>query len=97
MKLNSELKSLYITTAKKLKGSDRRQFMAQVVKSFGIGGQTFAEKELGWNRRTIRKGMQELESGVAIIDGYHRSGRKPVEVKLPHLLRDIQSIVDPPT
>lgn len=95
MKLNPDLKSLYITTAKKLKGSDRRQFMAQVVKSFGIGGQTFAEKELGWNRRTIRKGMQELESGVAIIDGYHRSGRKPVEVKLPHLLRDIQSIVDP--
>jgi len=46
MKLNPDLKSLYITTAKKLKGSDRRQFMAQVVKSFGIGGQTFAEKEL---------------------------------------------------
>jgi transposase len=95
IKLNQDLKSLYIKTAKKLKGSDRRQFMAEVVKGLGIGGQTLAEKELGWNRRTIRKGMQELESGVAIVDGYHRSGRKRVEVRLPNLLRDIQSIVDP--
>ncbi len=93
MKLNQDIKSLYIKTAKKLKGSDRRQFMA--LKSLGIGGQTLAEKELGWNRRTIRKGMQELESGIAIIDGYHRSGRKRVEIRLPNLLRDIQSIVDP--
>ena len=54
IKLNDNLKSLYIKTAQKLKGSDRRQFMAEVVKSLGTGGQTSAEKELGWNRRTIR-------------------------------------------
>ena len=95
VKLNQDLKSLYIKTAKKLKGSDRRQFMAEVVKGLGIGGQTLAEKELGWNRPTIRKGTQELESGVPILDGYHRSGRQRVEVRLPNLLRDIQSIVDP--
>ena len=64
------LKSLYIKTAQKLKGSDRRQFMAEVVKGLGIGGQTLAERELGWNRRTIRKGMQELNSGQAIEDGH---------------------------
>ena len=29
--ISEDLKSLYIETAKKLKGSDRRQFMAQVV------------------------------------------------------------------
>ena len=28
--------------------------MAEVVKGLGIGGQTVAEQELGWNRRTIR-------------------------------------------
>jgi hypothetical protein len=63
IQLTDDLKSLYIKTAQKLKGSDRRQFMAEVVKGFGIGGQTLAERELGWNRRTIRKGMQELLSG----------------------------------
>ncbi len=63
MKLTEYAKSLYIETAKKLKGTDRRQFMASVVKDLGIGGQTLVEQELGWNRRTIRKGMKELKSG----------------------------------
>ncbi len=51
--LSESLKSLYIKTAHKLKGSDRRQFMAEVVKGLGLGGQSLAERELGWNRRTI--------------------------------------------
>ncbi len=93
--LTDSLKSLYIKTAQKLKGSDRRQFMAEVVKGLGIGGQSLAERELGWNRRTIRKGMRELTSGQAIEDGYQRSGRKRVEEKLPHLLEDIRALVDP--
>ncbi|MFM7407777.1 MAG: ISAzo13 family transposase [Cuspidothrix sp.] len=95
MQLTEDLKSLYIKTAKKLKGTDRRQFMAEVVKSMGVGGQVLAERELGWNRRTIRKGMQELESGQPFIDGFQRSGRKRVETKLPNLLADIKSLVDP--
>jgi transposase len=95
IELTENLKSLYIKTAKKLKGSDRRQFMAEVVKDLGIGGQTVVERELGWNRRTIRKGMQELESGQPFIDGFDRSGRKGAEVKLPNLLKDIKSLVDP--
>jgi Rhodopirellula transposase DDE domain len=93
--LTPEQKALYIKTAKKLKGTDRRQFMAEVVQTFGLGGQTFAERELGWNRRTIRKGMSELASGEPIKDGYERSGRKRVEVKLVNLLQDIQAIVEP--
>ena len=95
MKLTEHAKSLYIETAKKLKGTDRRQFMASVVKGLGIGGQMLAERELGWNRRTIRKGMKELKSGEPIIDGFKRSGRKRVETKLPNLLKDIKSLVDP--
>ena len=67
--------------------------MAEVVKGLGIGGQTLVERELGWNRRTIRKGMQELESGQPIIDGFDRSGRKGVETKLPNLLLDMKSFV----
>ena len=51
--LTDSLKSLYIKMAQKLKGSDRRQFMAEVVKALGIGGQSLAEREFGWNRRTI--------------------------------------------
>jgi hypothetical protein len=58
---------LYIKTAKKLKDSDRRQFMAEVVKGLGIGGQILAERELEWNRRTIRKGIEKLRSGQTLF------------------------------
>lgn len=95
--LTDSLKNLFIDTAKRLKGTERRQFMAQVVQELGIGGQSLAERELGWNRGTIRKGMKELTSGVAIEDAFHLRGRKSTEEKLPNLLRDIQEIVEPHT
>ena len=97
LQLNDFLKSLFRETAQQLKGSKRRQFMAKVVKELGVGGQTLAERELGWNRGTIRKGMQELMTGLPIEDAFHRRGRKRIESKLPNLLSDIRNIVDPYT
>ena len=64
IELTREVKSLLIETAKELKGSARRLFMARAVKAMGKGGQRRAERELGWDRETIRKGVQELESGI---------------------------------
>lgn len=93
--LTDDLRALFIETAQQLKGSERRQFMAKVVKGLGVGGQTQAERELGWNRGTIRKGMRELTTGVPIEDAFHLRGRKRVEEKLPNLRDDIRSIVDP--
>jgi transposase len=85
---------LYKETAKILKGSDRRVFMARVVKTLGYGGQYYVEKEFQWNHETIKKGKQELETGEAIIDNFGARGTKRVEEKLPNLLIDIASIVD---
>jgi hypothetical protein len=95
MELNPHLKLLYRDTAEKLRGTDRRQFMAKLVKQWGWGGYSFAEKELGWNRRTIRKGMMELNYGLSIADSFKLRGRLPVEKKLPHLLSDICSLIEP--
>lgn len=95
IQLTDSLKSLFRETAQQLKGSKRRQFMAKIVKGLGVGGQSQAERELGWNRGTIRKGMQELTSGIPIQDAFERRGRKRVESKLPNLLEDIRSLVDP--
>lgn len=94
MELSAELKTAYIATAKVLKGHERRLFMARIVKSFGPGGARFAERELGWGRKTIRKGMRELDSGIRCVDSYHARGRKRAEAHLPHLLEDIRAIVD---
>ncbi len=64
IELTHTVKSLLIEIAKELKGSARRLFMARAVKAMGKGGQRRAERELGWDRETIRKGGQELESGI---------------------------------
>jgi len=94
MELTKIVKAIFIETAKILKGSARRVFMAQTVKSFGKGGQRQAETELGWHRRTIRKGIQELESGLEHHENFAARGRKPAEYHLPHLLADIKAIAD---
>ena len=94
MELTAELKATYIETAKALKGSERRIFMARIVKSLGYGGQSLAARELAWCRNTIHKGMIELESGRAIKDNFSARGRKKAEEKLPDLLEDISAIVD---
>jgi len=94
MEWTSKLKTLWKDTANKLKGADRRTFMAQLVDAFGRGGQTKAEKELGWNRGTIRKGMHELKSGITCVDAFNFRGRKKSEEHLPRLLIDIKDIVD---
>ena len=94
MDLTDTLKSLFIDTANTLKGSARRLFMARTVKELGSGGQRRAERQLGWNRETIRKGTRELESGQTHLDNFAARGRKPAEAHLPNLLTDIAAIVD---
>ena len=94
MELVVEVKTLLIETAKSLKGSARRLFLARTIRVLGEGGQRLAERELGWNRGTLRKGLHELEHGVVCIDAYASRGRKRSEEHLPNLLSDITTIVD---
>ena len=94
MELTGSLKALFIETAQSLKGSARRLFMARTVKELGPGGQRRAERELNWNRATLRKGTHELESGFTCLDAFSARGRKRVEDHLLHLLHDIKALVD---
>jgi hypothetical protein len=93
--LTSEIKMLLQEIRNKLKGAERRQFMARVVSVLGRGGQLRAEKELGWDRKAIIKGTKELRSGITCIDNLSGRGRRSAEVHLPNLLEDIKSIVNP--
>jgi len=94
MELTDAVKGLLQDAAKQLKGSARRLFMARTVKELGPGGQRRAERELGWNRVTVRKGTRELESGFAIVDAFALRGRMRAEEHLPDLLADLTAIVD---
>jgi len=87
-------KEIYIETARVLKGTNRRVFMARVVKVLGYGGQYYVERNFHWNHETIKKGQKELETGEDIVDNFSARGIKRVEERLPNLLIDIKSIVD---
>ena len=80
--------------AQVLRGSARRVFMARTVWALGPGGQRRAERELGWDRGTIRKGARALASGFAIVDAFALRGRTRAEAQLPALLTDIAALVD---
>jgi hypothetical protein len=94
MRPSPELIPILIDTAKALKASQRRLFMAKTVKAMGPGGQLWAEVNLGWNRGTIRKAMHELRSGMTCVDAFSLRRRKPAEEHLPRLLDDIREIAD---
>jgi hypothetical protein len=94
MELTEVVKELLMETAKALKGSARRMFLARTVQALGEGGQRLAERELGWNRGTIRKGLHELKHGIVCSDAFSSRGRKRSEEHLPNLLSDITAIVD---
>jgi hypothetical protein len=94
MELTDSFKTMLIETAKSLKGSARRLFLARTVRELGPGGQQQAARQLGWGRMTIRKGLRELDSGVVCMDAFALRGRKRAEDHLPNLLTDIKAIVD---
>jgi hypothetical protein len=93
MELTESGKAMFLETARALKGGARRVFMARTVRELGPGGQRRAERELGWDRGTIRKGARELARGVTIVDAFALRGRKRVEAHLPRLLADLEAIV----
>jgi Rhodopirellula transposase DDE domain len=94
MDLTESIKGLCKDTAKQRKGSARRVCMARTVRELGSGGARVAERELGWNRGTMRKGRHELRSGVTGVDAFGLRGRKRAEEQLPHLLEDMRAIVE---
>ena len=94
MELTPELKTFLRDTAHSLKGSLKRLFMARTVQQFGHGGQSLAERELGWNRKTLRKAAHELRTGITCCDAFGLRGKKRAEEHLPQLKEDIKSLVD---
>lgn len=92
MELTDEWKAHFIGTAQKLKGSNRRKYMAEVAQK--IGSERKTAGELSWSRKTIRKGQQELRSGIDQIDAFGERGRKRSEEHLPNLRADVKAIVE---
>ena len=94
-RLAEPMKSLLKSAAKRLTGTSRRQFMAEVTLELFEGSATKAERALGWGRETVRTGIMELTTGIECIDYSSGKGNKKTEEKDPQLAQAIREIVEP--
>ena len=81
----------------RLKGHDRRLFMAEVTLKLCAGTARKAERRFGWGRETVDKGLQELLQGMRCLEDFSTRGRPRLEDKSPQLAQDIRAIVEPHT
>ena len=93
--LSEKFKKTLKNAAKKLTGAKRREFEAQTTRDYFQGNARKAEKELGWGRETIKKGMKEIECGIVCVERFNERGNKKTEEKLHHLEEDIRSLAEP--
>jgi hypothetical protein len=89
--------SLLRQGANRLKGHERRLFMAEVTLKLWDGNPRIAERRLGWGRETVAKGLHELRQGVRCLESFSARGRPRLEDKTPQLAQDIRAIVEPHT
>jgi hypothetical protein len=92
--ISDAVKSIIKNTAKKLRGVQKREFIAEVTLELLEGNARKAEREFGWGRDTVKKGIRELETRIRCIDNYAARGNKRTEEKFPRVGEDIRSIVD---
>lgn len=83
--------------AKRLKGHQRRLFMAETTQALCGASPRQAETRFGWGRRTVEKGLRELHSGLRCLENFAARARPRWEEKYPQLAADIRVIVEPYT
>jgi len=71
--------------------------VARAVEAIGPDSQRLAQRELGWDRETIRKGLRELKTGVECVDGRCANGAKSADELWPNLRADLQDILQSQT
>ena len=93
------LSKQYIATlkdaAKKLTGEKRRAFEGQVTLDYFNSKPYLAEQTLGWDRKTIELGINELRTGIVCVENFKARGNKKTEVKNPQLEVDIIALAEP--
>jgi hypothetical protein len=77
--------SLLRQGANRLKGHERRLFMAEVTLKLWDGNPRIAERRFGWGRETVAKGLHELRQGVRCLENFSARGRPRMEDQNPQL------------
>ena len=74
----------------------KRLFLASEALSYGRGGIAEVIRITGFSRNTIKRGINELKSGVKYDDRVRKTGggRKYVEEKHPAIEDEIRKLID---
>jgi transposase len=91
--LDKDLILTFKGVAKKLKGSNKREFAAEITNKYLGGSARKAERKLGWNRDMVVLGQKELSSQIVCLSDYQNSGRKKMEDIYGGLTHDIASVL----
>ena len=81
--------------ARKLSGSKKRAFQAQVAIDYLDSKPRLTETTMGWNRKAVALGLNELRTGIVCLGRHQASGNKKMEVKTPQLEVDIVALAEP--
>jgi len=84
------------SAARRLKGHQRRLFIAEVTVELCDGNARLSETRFGWGRETANKGIEELHQDV-FLKRAPGGGRPRWEERNPQLAADIRAIVEPKT
>jgi predicted transcriptional regulator len=79
-----------------LNEAQKRLFLASEAISYGRGGISEIERISGVTRKTIRKGIAEINSGKAPNEKIRNDGggRKPIETTHPNIEDEIRRLID---
>ena len=92
--LSDQIKATFKDAARKLTGQKKREFTAQVALDYFDGSARKTEAIMGWDRRSVQRGLNSLKTGIPYQDNYQARGRKKIEEILPSLAEDIRELVD---
>ncbi len=95
IEIPEECKHLIQLAAKKLKGHERRVFMAEVAETLCYGSSRLTETEFGVGRQTVELGIHEKRTGLICYGNYASSGKQKTEDTSLQLIQDIRSLVEP--
>jgi transposase len=83
--------------AQRLKGHQRRLFLAEVTRDLCGGNARKAERRFGWGRETITQGLHELQSGIRCLENFAARRRPRWEDQDWQRAQDIRELVEPHT
>ena len=90
--LSERYDALLQAGAKRLRGHQRRLFLAEVTQEVCGGNARQAERRFGWGRDTVHKGLHELQQGIRCQENFAARGRPRWEEQPPQRAEDIRAL-----